>query len=99
MKKQFKLVSLLLSIFLCCTAMAFAQERFGSIEGTIKDTNGAVIPNATVVVTGNAFERTVTTNEDGYFRLASVPPGSYTAQISGVNSTTGVALVEVYDVP
>ena len=26
-------------------------------------------------------------------------PGSYTAQVSGVNNTTGVALIEVYEVP
>ncbi len=31
--------------------------------------------------------------------LISLAPGSYTAQISGVNNTTGVALVEVYEVP
>ena len=31
--------------------------------------------------------------------LVTLPPGSYTAQISGVGATTGVALVEVYDVP
>ena len=31
--------------------------------------------------------------------LVTLPPGSYTAQISGVNASTGVALVEVYDVP
>jgi outer membrane protein assembly factor BamB len=31
--------------------------------------------------------------------LLTLPPGSYTAQISGVNSTTGHALVEVYEVP
>lgn len=31
--------------------------------------------------------------------LVTLNPGSYTAQISGVNNTTGVALVEVYDVP
>jgi hypothetical protein len=31
--------------------------------------------------------------------LISLPPGSYTAQISGVNNTTGTALVEVYEVP
>jgi cyclophilin family peptidyl-prolyl cis-trans isomerase len=31
--------------------------------------------------------------------LVSLPPGSYTAQISGANSGTGVALVEVYEVP
>jgi outer membrane protein assembly factor BamB len=31
--------------------------------------------------------------------LVRLPPGAYTAQVSGVNGTTGVALVEVYEVP
>lgn len=31
--------------------------------------------------------------------LLTLPPGSYTAQVSGVNDTTGVGLVEVYEVP
>ncbi|MES2696295.1 MAG: hypothetical protein V4773_22680, partial [Verrucomicrobiota bacterium] len=31
--------------------------------------------------------------------LVSLVPGSYTAQVSGVNATTGVALIEVYEVP
>lgn len=31
--------------------------------------------------------------------LTSLAPGSYTAQVSGVNNSTGVALVEVYEVP
>jgi sugar lactone lactonase YvrE len=30
--------------------------------------------------------------------LISLPPGAYTAQISGLNTTTGVALAEVYEV-
>jgi hypothetical protein len=31
--------------------------------------------------------------------VVTLPPGPYTAQVSGVGSATGVALVEVYDVP
>ena len=31
--------------------------------------------------------------------LVTLPPGSYTAQVSGVNNTTGIALVEVYELP
>ncbi len=31
--------------------------------------------------------------------LVTLPPGSYTAQVSGVGNTTGVALVEVYEGP
>ena len=31
--------------------------------------------------------------------LITLPPGGYSVQVSGVNNTTGVALVEVYEVP
>ncbi len=31
--------------------------------------------------------------------LIVLPPGTYTAEVSGVNNTTGTALVEVYEVP
>ena len=31
--------------------------------------------------------------------LVTLPPGGYTAQVSGVSNDTGVALVEVYEVP
>jgi sugar lactone lactonase YvrE len=31
--------------------------------------------------------------------VASLPPGSYTAEVTGANSSTGVALVEIYEVP
>ena len=29
--------------------------------------------------------------------IATLPPGNYTAIVRGINNTTGVALVEVYD--
>jgi hypothetical protein len=31
--------------------------------------------------------------------LLTLNPGTYTAQVSGVGNTTGVALVEIYEVP
>ena len=31
--------------------------------------------------------------------LITLPPGSYTAQVSGIGGSTGVALIEVYDLP
>ena len=31
--------------------------------------------------------------------LVTLQPGSYTAQLSGVGGTTGVALIEIYEVP
>ncbi len=31
--------------------------------------------------------------------IVTLPPGAYTAQVSGVGNTTGIAIVEVYDLP
>jgi hypothetical protein len=31
--------------------------------------------------------------------LITLPPGTYNAQVTGVGNTTGVSLVEVYEVP
>ena len=31
--------------------------------------------------------------------LVTLPPAAYTLHISGANNTTGVVLVEIYDVP
>ena len=31
--------------------------------------------------------------------LVTLPPGNYTAQVRGLGTTAGIALVEVYDVP
>lgn len=58
---------------------------------------------------GNAVQVAATAAQVGAFALpagsrdaallVTLPPGSYTAQVSGVGGTTGVALVEVYEVP
>ena len=37
--------------------------------------------------------------DNGSDRNLVLLPGSYTVQVSGVGGTTGVALVEVYEVP
>jgi hypothetical protein len=31
--------------------------------------------------------------------LITLPPGTYTAQATGVNGTSGIALIEVYEIP
>jgi hypothetical protein len=73
------------------TGIVFGQETTGGIEGQVKDPAGALVPNVSITVTdaqrsgtnttttgtGSGFRRTVTTNEEGFFRLIQVPPGSY----------------------
>jgi hypothetical protein len=39
------------------------------------------------------------TNSNDAILLITLAPGSYTAQLSGVNGSTGLALLEVYEVP
>jgi hypothetical protein len=41
----------------------------------------------------------LTANSGDCAIVATLPPGSYTAQVTGANSSTGVALVEIYEVP
>ncbi len=51
----------------------------GSLQGTVTDASGAVIPNATVTLTsaGTGQERTATTGGDGTYRFPLLPPGTY----------------------
>jgi hypothetical protein len=89
MMKKIGFVMRMLSVVLFVSAMAMGQETTGGIEGTIKDANGAVVPNVTVTITnagqtaagvattGTGFKRTVTTNEEGFFRALQIPPGVY----------------------
>jgi len=82
MIRKLRLVFSIAAIFLGLASFALAQERFGSIEGTVKDAAGAIIPGATVKVEGNAFSRTATANEEGFYRVVAVPPGDYTLTAS-----------------
>lgn len=75
-----------LTLLLCCfvfgttQAVAQSQASTGQIAGSVVDTNGAVVPNATVKVVNkqNGFERTVTTSDDGLYNIVLLPTGSYT---------------------
>jgi hypothetical protein len=51
---------------------------------------------ATMAAQVNAFA--LDANSKDAALLLTLPPGAYTAQVSGVGNTTGVALVEIYEV-
>ena len=59
-------------------------------------TSGAAELNAAFTSVG-AFA--LTTNSRDAALIVTLPPGTYTAQVSGLNNTVGVAIVEVYDLP
>lgn len=55
-----------------------------TISGRVTDSNGLAVVGATVTVTdqGTGTERTVTTNEDGRYRLIELKPGIYKVKSS-----------------
>jgi hypothetical protein len=65
------------------TPALFAQSERGTIQGTVRDSTGAVIPGAKVTVTNTAtnFAASLTTNESGDYSALSLPVGAYTVHI------------------
>src|SRR4029079_1666723 len=63
----------------CFTAPAAAQSVTGSIQGTVVDQSGAVLPGVTVTVTNTAtgVARSTTTDDTGSFRAELLPVGVY----------------------
>src|SRR5215207_6674745 len=69
-------------IALCALAPgAAAQTVTGTMQGTVKDTNDAVVTGATVTIRNveTGQERTATTNSEGFFVAPFLPIGRYEA--------------------
>jgi hypothetical protein len=85
-KGMTKIASLLALVILAGAFQpSFAQTGQGSLKGTITDTNGAVVPNATVEATNQATgeKRTATSNSDGAYGLPDLGVGLYNVTSTG----------------
>jgi hypothetical protein len=62
----------------------------GSIQGTVTDSTGAVVPNATVSATNNAtgVTTTRTTSSAGLFNIAPLPPNTYSLKVTATGFQT-----------
>jgi hypothetical protein len=79
-------------VCLLSASTAAAQLDTATVIGTIVDAQGAVVPGVTVVVRNvdTGFTRAGTTDAEGHYRIAAVPPGRYeiTAELQGFSTTT-----------
>src|SRR5262249_4091187 len=86
--RSFQIPCLLMVLFICAP-MAFgqAQSNAADIQGTVKDSTGAVVANATVTARNpsTSFSRDATTNDEGFYRLINVPPGTYEVTVEAAN--------------
>ena len=78
-----------------------ADPQLALYSGTTKinenDNWGGSAALSAAFASVGAFPLATTTKDAAL--LVTLAPGTYTAQVSGVGGTTGVALVEIYDVP
>lgn len=78
-------------------AASFAQERVGSIVGTVTDPSGAAIPGAKVTVksTTSATTAEVAADASGSFQVLQLPAGAYNV----IASSQGFASMQMNAVP
>jgi len=69
-----------------------STSTVGTVSGTVTDSTGAVIPNATVTLAnaGSGFSHATTTDSSGAYTLANLPLNTYrlTVTASGMSPTT-----------
>ena len=75
-------LSLLCSVFLLAAAAAFAQQTLGSLNGTVSDSSGAVVPGTIITVSDPSIgvTRTTKTQGNGSYQVFNLPVGSYLVQ-------------------
>lgn len=85
-----QIICLIAAVFILAGLVA-AQESRGTIQGRVKDSQGGVIVNATVVVTNTGTNMSVrlATNDTGYYQAVLLMPGEYTvtAEAPGFKKT------------
>jgi Carboxypeptidase regulatory-like domain/TonB dependent receptor/TonB-dependent Receptor Plug Domain len=83
MRFQRLVLFLFVSALLLPASLLDAQVTTATLVGLLRDTSGAVIPGATVVVTheGTGVPRETVTDANGEFVLSALPSGPYTVKI------------------
>ena len=83
MRKLLTLMTLLFATAMLGYGQATSVNG-GSIQGTITDPSGAVVPGATVAIKGTdtGSLKTVTTDSSGYYSDGPLNPGSYTVTVT-----------------
>src|SRR5215216_2708402 len=82
--------------FVTAVAPIRAQTATANINGYVRDTTGAIVPNAAVTakMTEQQFVRTAETNSEGFYQLLALPPGTYdvTVESKGFQRQTQTGL-------
>ena len=82
----------LLTALMVCVPTPLKAQFSSILEGRVTDPADAPIPNAEVTVEqgGTGLKRVVRASEVGYYRIASLPPGTFTVRVAAQGFDTGV---------
>ncbi len=88
-RKHFSLLLLLFFLgvgTLSLPQIANSQTVTGTVQGTVFDTNGAVVPGSTIDITNTetGLTRKIVTNDEGFYIAAFLPLGSYKAIVTKI---------------
>jgi len=74
---------LCLSFFLLLESGAYGQAPTGAIAGTVYDSSGALVPNASIKIKSDAtaFERSILSNQTGQYSAPSLAAGTYDIRV------------------
>jgi hypothetical protein len=83
--KSLRCTVFVFSLFL--TALPLFAQYGASVEGTVADATGAVVPGATVTATNEAtgVSRNTVTGDAGFYRISGLTPGSYTIDVEATS--------------
>src|SRR5687768_12559146 len=86
----------LVAVALVMTGLASAQERFGTLRGTVLDQQGAAVPGVTVTITNavTGESRDYVTDANGQYLAQDLNPGRYNVAFE----LSGFARVERNDI-
>src|ERR1700733_2973743 len=80
MRNQFLLV------FICTTVSLLAQQPSASLHGTLTDSSGAIIPAASIALSGpntqKATQKSAQTQADGTYTFSGLAEGDYKVSVT-----------------
>ena len=86
----FSFVFLLICLLMLSTEDGSAQLSSATLNGVVRDSTGAVINNASLVLRnlGTSVERVTASNDTGNYMFSDVTPGPYTLNVSAPSFAT-----------